>query len=113
MQDKKNCIDYLERDVSDLPEGSYVLHARLGVPSDGEAWPVSLTTHCRKNGSDGARKERGSTTNVSAGSKEDGYRLWGLTVDVPGDQAWASDCTWELSAPHPQGDNVFVGSWKF
>jgi len=87
--------------------------ARLDVPRDQKKWPVSLTTWCKKAGSEKDRKERVNDTEVIAGSKELGYRFWGLSFNVPEAAAWASDCTWTLSAPHPDGDNEFVGSWSF
>jgi hypothetical protein len=99
--------------VTDLSEGDYVLLARLDGPDDKLAWPVTLSTHCRKLGSDQDRKERGAPSDVSTGSAEHGYRLWGMGFNVPGDAAWATDCTWTLSAPHPDGANEFTGSWTF
>jgi hypothetical protein len=110
---KKDCSDFVGRDVDDLPPGDYVLLARLDVPRDSKKWPVRFTTWCTRIGSEKERKERTSEGTVSAGSKELGYRFWALSFNVPETAGWASDCTWKLSAPHPEGDNEFVGSWSF
>lgn len=107
---KKDCNDYLPSDIDQLPPGSYVLHAGLHVPKELAGQSVQFVTYCRKNGTDGERREgKPSTGSVSPGNPETGYRFWGTSIDVPDDAAWASDCTWEFSA----GDNRFVGSWTF
>lgn len=113
----KDCARFLGRSPGELPKGEYSLQARLAVPDIGPkgTWTVSLRTACTTTGSDGEAREgkpyERSFDVIHAGPDR-GYTLAPLyKISSPGAHG-AQQCTYTLTAPHPDGDKVYEGSWS-
>lgn len=115
----KECEEFLGSDVGELPPGDYMVKAELRVPKIGEpgTWSITFDTSC-----DAIRKtESGETTSTSNSSRsydvryageQRGYRLMPLrTIESPS-KGGARKCTYTITAPHPDGDKVYKGSWE-
>ncbi|MBN2799419.1 MAG: hypothetical protein JXX28_09755 [Deltaproteobacteria bacterium] len=115
----KTCDRFLGMEAGELPEGKYMVRADVRVPKVGEVgtWKLKLDTECVTT----KKTANGETTSTSNNSREydvryagedRGYRLSPLyTIDSPS-KGGARACTWKLTAPHPDGDKVFQGSWS-
>lgn len=114
----KNCDEFLGSDVGELPEGDYMVMADLRVPKIGEpgTWTIVFDTECETT----RTTESGSTSSTSSSSRSydvryagesRGYRLMPLrTIESPA--VGARKCTYKITAPHPDGDKVYTGSWS-
>jgi len=114
-----SCDEYVGTDVGELGAGEYIVKAELAVPNVGETgtWKVTFATDCTVTRTT-STGETTSTTNSSreyevryAGTDR-GYRLIPLrTIKSPSDGG-KRECTYTLTAPHPDGDKVYTGSWS-
>lgn len=113
----KDCAAFLGRSPGELPAGEYSLQARLTVPDIGPkgTWQVALRTACTTTGSDGEAREGKPyerTFDVIHAGPDRGYTLAPLyKITSPGAHG-AQSCTYTLTAPHPDGDQVYEGSWS-
>jgi len=113
----KECGAFLGRDAGELKPGEYSVQARLRVPNVGPkgTWTVRFQTQCETTASDGTvrpGKPYERTFDVIYAGEDRGYTLAPLyKVTSPGDYGAAS-CTWSLTAPHPDGDKIYEGSWS-
>ncbi len=116
---ERACDEWVGTDVGELPPGKYIVKAELRVPDVGEpgTWKVTFDTECTttKTTSNG---ESSSTSNSSRGydvryaGADRGYRLMPLrTIESPS-KGGKRACTWKITAPHPDGDKVYTGSWS-
>ena len=110
------CDRFLGRDVGELPEGSYILKAELAVPNAGPPgmWTLTLDWVCNPPpgvGEDGPGSQ-GRTFELRYAGSTRGYRLMPLLAFQSPRSAGPQSCTWTLTAPHPDGDTVFEGSWS-
>lgn len=115
----KQCEDFLGGDAGELGEGRYMVRAELGVPNVGEpgTWKIKFDLECtttRKT----ANGDQSSTSNYSReydvryAGKDRGYRLQPLrTIESPS-KGGARSCKYTITAPHPDGDKVYEGSWS-
>lgn len=114
----KDCDEFLGSDVGELPAGDYMVMADLRVPKIGEpgTWTIVFDTECETT----RTTESGSTSSTSSSSRSydvryagesRGYRLMPLrTIESPA--TGARKCTYKITAPHPDGDKVYTGSWS-
>lgn len=116
----KTCDEYLGTTVdAPLPEGEYMLRAELAVPDSGErgTWKVKFDLECTttrktEKGENSATSNQSREYDVIYAGKDRGYRLQPLwTINSP-NRYGASDCKYKITAPHPDGDKVYEGSWK-
>jgi hypothetical protein len=113
----KECGTYLGTDVGELPAGEYSLQARLKVPDIGEkgTWTVKLLTQCETVSDDGSVREgtpyERSYDVIYAGADK-GYTLAPLYKITSPAGSKAKRCTYTITAPHPDGDKVYDGSWS-
>jgi len=111
------CEHFLGTDVGELRPGEFMVRAELQVPAVGEDWSVNFATDCEttKVSGDSTTKTnsaRDKDHSVSHRGAERGYRLSPLhKITSPGKYG-AQKCTWTLTAPHPDGDKVYSGSWS-
>lgn len=114
----KNCDEFLGSDVGELPEGEYMVMADLRVPKIGEpgTWTIVFDTECEtiRKSESGETKSSSSSSrsyDVRYAGESRGYRLMPLrTIESPA--VGARICTYKITAPHPDGDKVFTGSWS-
>ncbi len=115
----RTCSEALGATVADLPEGDFILHAELRVPNVGEkgTWKVHYSQECTTT------KETASGTTSSSRTYENDY-----TVEYINDERGArlsplaritspnphgqQQCTYSITAPHPDGDKVYKGEWS-
>jgi len=115
----RNCGTYLGTDVGELPPGEYSVHAHLRVPNVGEkgTWKVRFETHCttiRQTNGGERRSDRDydKEYDVVYAGEDNGYTLAPLTrIRSPGTNGRV-ECTYTITAPHPDGDKVYEGSWE-
>lgn len=115
----KVCDEYLGLEAGELPPGEYMVRAELRVPKQGEpgTWKVRFDTECvttrvTANGETTSTSNNSREYDVRYAGEDRGYRLSPLlTIDSPS-RGGARACTWELVAPHPDGDKVISGSWS-
>lgn len=108
------CERFLGREVSTpLEAGEYGLFASLRVPPIGEpgTWTVQVDTTCK--GNDGAEVPYNRSYDVvaPAGRTPRPFRLLLQRVTSP-DPAGPRTCTWKVTAPHPDREIAFSGSWS-
>jgi len=115
----KDCQEFLGAEPGTLPPGKYLVKAELAVPQAGSkgTWKINFETECAITSKSGSSES--TTTNkyshsydvIYAGADR-GYRLMPLTtIDSPS-PAGARKCTYKITAPHPDGDKVYTGSWS-
>ena len=111
----RSCPQALGREVGELPPGEYQLFAELRVPAIGEkgTWTVEVHTDCTITGKDGATSQRDydKSYTVTYAGEERGYRLAPL-VSITSPSSGRRECTWTLTAPHPDREIVYAGSWS-
>ena len=116
---KKSCDEYLGMEPGELPKVDYLVMAELRVPDIGEkgTWSVTFETDCTSirttpNGESRDTRNYNRTYEVFYAGEDRGYRLMPLrTIESPSGSA-RTECTWTLTAPHPDGDQVYEGSWS-
>ena len=119
---RKECTEFIGLEGGELPEGSYMLQARLRVPKlqTEKGWNVSLTTKCtisawKKNGEVRVKEAKPRTKNykVRYTNEERGYRLVPMAIiDSPDKHGVGRECQWQLVYHNIDGDAVVEGSWK-
>ena len=110
---KDKCNSFVGTDAKDLPAGDYILQAVLAVPVSGEGWTVDVATSCttEKDGNT-STNENSKTHEVKYPGPDRGYNLVPLRrIQSPGKHGKQS-CTYKITAPHPDGDKVYEGSWN-
>ena len=117
--EKRECKKFLGTSVSEeLPPGEYMLRAELAVPKTGgkDTWKVKFHLECTRTretpkGNSSTTSNQDREYNVVYAGKERGYRLQPLwNINSPGKYG-AEDCKYKITAPHPDGDKVYSGSW--
>ncbi|HHO54444.1 MAG TPA: hypothetical protein ENK18_27130 [Deltaproteobacteria bacterium] len=108
----RTCEAYLGADAGELAPGAYVIRAELRVPDVGErgTWSVIFATECTSGGGEPERYTR--TYEVIAPGGDRPYRLGALRRITSPSDAGPTSCTWSLTAPHPDGDKRYQGSWS-
>jgi len=116
---KRDCDQYLGTDVGELPPGDYILKAELRVPKTGAAhqWKVEVATSCettRKtgNGTSSSTSNQSREYDVRYAGEDRGYRLMPLRTIQSPSPGGARKCTYTITAPDPDGDKVYKGSWS-
>ena len=117
---ERTCDEYLGTDVGELPEGKYIVMAELLVPDVGErgTWTIEFATECAINrvSSDGtvstSNTDSSRSYDVLYAGSERGYRLMPLRTITSPSTGGQRECTYTITAPHPDGDKVYTGSWS-
>jgi len=111
----RDCDEFIGTDAGVVPEGKHMLRGEFRVPKTGE-WTVDLSVKCKtttKSGDSTTTTESGydKSYKVSYVGEERGSRLSPLyKIDSPRDRG-TTECKYTLTAPHPDGDKVYEGSW--
>ena len=113
----KNCEEFLGREASDLPEGNYVLYAKLLAPKikKGKGWKVDYSKECKiikknKNGESVTKNTYSKEYHI--GSNPKGWRLAPLaTIKSPGKYG-RQECSWKLVLHNVNGTEEITGSWS-
>lgn len=116
---EKSCEEYLGLDVGELPPGKYMVRANLAVPQAGPegTWKVTFDTACTtsrttEKGTNSSTSNYNRTYEVKATAPGKAYKLEPIrTFESPSENG-ARDCTYSITAHHPDGDKVFKGTWK-
>lgn len=116
---KRECDEYLGREVGELPPGDYILQAELRVPNTGEAysWKISFATECEtvrktESGETRSTSQNSRDYDVRYAGEERGYRLIPLRTITSPSAGGSRHCDWKITAPHPDGEKVYEGSWS-
>lgn len=118
-QGERTCDVFLGTDAGELEEGNYIVMAELRVPNVGEpgTWTIDFSTSCEITRTDANGNTSTSTAessrsyDVRYAGTERGYRLMPLrTIESP-TSGGSRSCTYTITAPHPDGDKVYMGSW--
>ena len=117
---ERSCDEYLGTDVGELGEGKYIVMAELRVPNAGDTgtWTVEFATDCtitRTNADGGtstSNTDSSRSYDVRYAGTERGYRLMPLRTISSPTTGGSRECTYTLTAPHPDGDKVYSGSWS-
>ncbi len=116
---QRTCDEFVGTDVGELPEGDYIIKAELRVPNHGDpgTWKVQFSTSCTTtrttdNGESSSSSESSREYDVRYAGKERGYRLMPLRTIQSPSQGGKRECTYTITAPHPDGDKVYGGSWS-
>lgn len=116
---EKECARYLGREAADLAPGKYFLKGEFRVPNIGEAgtWKIRFDTDCtvvRKTASGESTTNRNSSReyDVRYAGTDRGYRIMPLRAIESPSKGGAESCKWKITAPHPDGDKVYEGSWS-
>lgn len=112
------CPEYLGNEAGELAEGRYMVRANLAVPNVGEpgTWKIRfdlecITTRQTANGEQKSNSNYSREYDVRYAGKDRGYRLQPLrTIESPS-KGGKRDCTYTITAPHPDGDKTYKGSW--
>jgi hypothetical protein len=115
----RQCDEFLGTDGVELPAGKYMVRAELQVPNIGEkgTWKVKFDTKCTtirktENGETSSSSDYSREYDVRYAGKDRGYRLQPLrTIESPS-RGGARECSYTLTAPHPDGDKVYSGKWS-
>lgn len=112
----RECGGFLGTDAGVLPKGSYMLRAELRVPKNGE-WTIDLhvtctTTRTRNGSTSSTESDYDKSYDVSYAGEERGTRLSPIYKIESPSSSGVKDCTYEITAPHPDGDKVYKGSWS-
>lgn len=116
---KRTCDEFLGTDVGELPPGEYIMKAEMRVPNVGEpgTWKIRYDTQCvttrvTPTGETTSTSDSSREYDVRFAGSERGYRLMPLrTIESPSNGG-RRECTWTITAPHPDGDKVYTGSWS-
>lgn len=113
---KKECSTFLGADAGELPKGDYMVKAELRVPKIGEkgTWKVDFHTECRidHGSSEPEVRTYDRSYDVWYAGPDRGYRLMPLRTFESPSKGGAQNCTYTLTAKHPDGDQVYTGSWS-
>jgi hypothetical protein len=115
----KDCTEFLGAAPGELAAGKYLVKAELAVPRAGDkgAWKATFDVTCTATAASGnttstSTKTYTHTYDVNYTAQERGYRLLPLySIESP-PKSGARSCNFTLTAPHPDGDKVYTGSWK-
>ncbi|MFT5459583.1 MAG: hypothetical protein ACI9K2_006098 [Myxococcota bacterium] len=115
---KRTCPEALGATTGELPPGEFIVHAALRVPNVGEkgTWTVRYEQECTTT----KTTDGGSNTSTNSYDKE--YTVQFITDDKPATLSplmaitspnphGRKECTFTLTAPHPDGDKVYTGGW--
>lgn len=110
---KDKCDKFIGTDVGELAKGDYILQAVLAVPKQGEGWKMTLATECTTTKGDSTtNKSNTKDYDVKYAGEGRGYNLVPLRrIESPGKYG-AQECTYTITAPHPDGDKVYEGKWS-
>ncbi len=116
---KRECDVFLGTDVGELPQGDYLLKAELRVPRTGDAhaWTIEVATDCEvvrktESGESRTTSNNSRSYDVRYAGEDRGYRLMPLrSIESPSTGGHRT-CTYKITAPHPDGDKVYTGSWS-
>lgn len=112
----KDCTEFVGTEVTDLPPGEYMMRAELRVPKNG-AWKVRFDTECTvtkktANGESSSTNTSSKEYDVNYLGEERGSRLSPLYKITSPNPYGAQSCKWTLTGLHPDGDQVYTGSWS-
>lgn len=114
----ERCEAYLGMSAPDLPPGEYILQAELRVPKTGAkgTWKVTVDYDCTyektsDNGTTSSSKTSSRDYEVVYAGENRGYRLVPLRKFESPHKGSSEKCNWKITAPHPDGDTVWEGSW--
>ncbi len=113
----KNCEEFLGTTVVDLPEGEYMLQARLLAPKikpEG-GWKVEFHRNCKttkktKNGDSTTNNNYSKEYKISRNEK--GYLLSPLATIRSPHKYGKKECEWKLIFHNTNGTEEIKGSWS-
>lgn len=109
------CERFVGESPGELAPGHYLVQAQLHVPALG-TWKVEFATDCTTT----TKTDTGETTSQRTSSRtydvvhvgtERAYRLSPLRKLTSPMKGGTQTCEYTLTAPHPDGDKVYKGSW--
>ena len=114
---KRECAEYLGTDVSNLPEGKYMMQAHLLAPKitpEGK-WKVEFQKDCTrikktKNGESKTTNNYSKSYTINYSSK--GYRLAPLMTFTSPGKYGSEECKWKLIFHNVNGTEELTGSWS-
>jgi len=114
----KNCETFLGKEALDLPEGTYILYAKLTAPKikKGKGWKVDYKKECTitkktKNGESVTNNTYSKEYDGIVFSKK-GFRLAPLaTIKSPGKYG-QQECQWKLTFHNVNGTEEISGKWS-
>lgn len=113
---KRECKEFLGADAGELGPGDHLVKAELRVPTVGEkgTWKVRFETECRvgRAGAEPTVATYAREYDVWYVGPDKGFRLLPLRAIESPSKDGPQDCTWTLTALHPQGDATWRGSWR-
>jgi hypothetical protein len=111
---KKECKEFLGTDAGQLAAGDHLVKAELRVPAVGEkgTWKVRFETECTSEGAEPVVSRYAREYDVTYAGPDRGFRLMPLRMIESPSKDGAQSCRWTLTAPHPQGDASWSGSWS-
>lgn len=115
----KDCTEFLGATPGELPVGKYLVKAELAVPRAGDkgTWKATFEVKCTATAASGSTTSTSTNTyshtyDVNYASQDRGYRLMPLYGIESPSKGGARSCTFTLTAPHPDGDKIYTGSWR-
>lgn len=112
---KRECKAFVGADAGELPPGDHLLKAELRVPTVGEkgTWKVRLDTECRveRAGAEPTVSTFARDYDVWFVGPDKAFRLLPLRAIESPSKEGRQTCTFTLTAPHPDGDRTWTGSW--
>lgn len=115
---KEACDGYIGMSADNLEPGDYILQAELRVPKTGDkgTWKVRVDYECTyvratESGEDTSTKTSSREYDVVYAGESRGYRLVPLRKIKSPHERSSESCNWSITAPHPDGDKVYEGSW--
>ena len=115
----RDCSSFLGATPGELATGEYSIQARLRVPDVGEkgTWKVRFETHCTTirstpNGENRSEKDYDREYDVVYAGPDKGYTLAPLRKITSPGKYGREECTFTITAPHPDGDKVYEGGWQ-
>ncbi len=113
----RECVEFKGKEALDLPEGEYILFARLTAPkiTPEEKWKVGFTRDCEtvkktKNGESKTSNNFSKEYKINYGPK--GYRLSPLATIKSPYKYGAQTCQWKLTLHNPNGIEEISGTWS-
>jgi hypothetical protein len=111
----RTCPTFLGADAGELPPGAYQIYAELRAPAVGPegTWTIDFSVHCMITSASGQTSphDYSKAYTVTYAGEERGFRLSPL-YKITSPSSGSRDCQWALSAPHPDRDIVYTGSWS-
>lgn len=118
-QGKESCDSYIGMSSDGLAPGDYILQAELRVPKTGDkgTWTVTVAYDCTykkvtESGESSSTKTSSRDYDVVYAGESRGYRLVPLRKIKSPHEGSSEDCSWKITAPHPDGDKIYEGSWS-